>query len=54
MDSFWLARKGKETTQEAGKDGAVGVAGLTQDTDTLFHAVTNALHNLPLRAHSPR
>lgn len=29
MDLSWLARKGKEKTQEDRKEGAVGVAGLT-------------------------
>lgn len=48
MDPFWLARKGKETMQAERKEGAMGVAGLTEDMNTSFHAVTNTLRNLQL------
>lgn len=54
MDLFWLARKGKEATEEESKEGVVGVAGLTKDTNTHFHTVANTPQNLQLHAHSPR
>lgn len=48
MDPFWLARKGKEATEEESKEGVVGVAGLTEDTNTHFHTVANTSSYVPI------